>query len=577
MSNLEELLARAEKELGVQTEAGAQTQVEESVEVESQKEEQAQIDISENPVFKIMSDPSKSQQEMIEELVEFLTAKEGDYAAARENFVKFEEYFAYRQSESIETDIKGIEELIEEVRDAIKPEIDAIVKDITKVQDGVGSARSMLTVIREARVNNKTIESIRAALAENDRLLETIKGLETDLARYQRHQASAQANLDQALKDKETSETGKWNGMVRGVFGPNKKIAAAITVAQADFERAAESITRTQSQIDNNRAQRDESLENGPLTILRSIDATEENFSDNLIDTANSSLDLLRGSIQSVTRLTARTGYSDKAALAIKEKIEKAMIEQATLSGALQLVAKNTNSQSAEYTEELEALDAKINEMLDKDPNDARKPLEETKRMKLANTHKDSQSYEEQVNGMLSNFKLVEANNTEASTGVGQLSSLVQSQKKLLIGLSTEALPATSAALRLTLEQVVVQQTGESALAVAQVTKRAHEVGADSMKDLTAAHDTLHGVDVQQMSNAIDALKKVEDLMVDRIKASLDQSKETGELMGRLQDVVGDLSKTTEAYQKIHVAGTAIRPRKPSGTKPTAPAAPKAA
>lgn len=83
------------------------------------------------------------------------------------------------------------------------------------------------------------------------------------------------------------------------------------------------------------------------------------------------------------------------------------------------------------------------------------------------------------------------------------------------------------------------------------------------MKDLTAAHDTLHGVDVQQMSNAIDALKKVEDLMVNRIKTSLDQSKETGELMGRLQDVVGDLSKTTEAYQKIHVAGTAIRPRKP--------------
>jgi hypothetical protein len=555
MSNINDSLARMRAVAGTlnirQTQETGQLRRRHVTEIDTdtQMDDEA-LDITvmkNNAVYQIMNKTSLAGDEQIAAIAKYLTVENDDYASARKRFAEFQAYFNHVQSEGMKLDMKGLERLIEEVQSALKPEVEKIVNDVIAVQKGVDESKKLLEVMRAARLEGKSIEQIKQAMDINDQVLKEIKALSDMLAQLHQTEEYRKTALNERLDAKLTSEKGFWNGIVRSFRGPDKKIAAAIEDAQQRLQGVQSDIETSNKDLQTKQTERNTNLESGPLVILRSIDATDNGFAENIVATANNSLDLIRGASTSVQRLLKRMAYSKSQAMSISDSIARAEVREAILEGAVQRVSKISHDQSENIKQRLTAQDDKLGATEDM----VEKAALNAERVSIAELQKTALAYEEDIKRTHANFAMTTANSVEAQSRAGGFYNLLLAQEDMLQQVAARTLPETARALRMGLEVNVGMQTTELASSISAVTRRAIEIGKQSYVDLATTQDELRAADLKIMQDAIDALTAAQDSVVNAAEATVKHSGERGNLTGSLSKATSGLRELLEQFDDI--------------------------
>lgn len=503
--------------------------------------------IAGNSFFKIITDAAKSTDQKIEAIAQYLTADNGDYEEARRRYAEFEAYFNYVQSQNLDLNVQGVQRLVKEIESALKPEIEKIVVHVLDVQKGVEESRKLLEALRAARIEGKTIDQICEAMKVNDLILAHISGLNGQLAELAQKNQSCTELLTTKEEEKKASEKGFVNSCKR-LFGPDREIAAAIELAQENIESIKTELGDFQKQLEAKNAERNQNLESGPLLILRSVDATEKSFSDSIVSTAKNSLKLIEGATRSIQILLSRTAYSEATAREINHSIADAEVRQTILKGAIQQVSKATKAQALKVKADL---DAKDGEIAAAEKGDVQFAVLQAERVDIDQRHNGALDYQEVLNQTETNFEVIAAGNVEAKSRANQLAALIHTEKELLKRLGTEALPATTLALRTVLETSVAQQNSEMAVAIGAITERARSTGKEGLRTLIGAQEELHAQKIKDMDRAIQALAEAEEAVVQRIESTVSEGVETRERMKSLIEVAGGLQTALGELNEI--------------------------
>jgi hypothetical protein len=530
---------------------------------------ETKIDVSANPIHKIMAEDDLSNEEKIDAIARYLTAEGDDFPKAREHFAAFEAYFSYLQSEGMFADAKGVRSLIEEVKSALKPEIAKIANNMTEVQLGIEDTKRMLEALRAARLEGKTLEQITDAIRENDRLLAEIADLQRAIGLNENEVQRREAQQKEAYDRKIASEQGFWNGMKRLLGGADKDIARTIEMINGRLNAAKEEVTRTKQQLTERETERKRNLEDGPLTLLRTLDLTEQSFSEKVVETAEADLSLITGAMESVDRLKKRTTFSEKAAREINQQIAAAQVREIVLKGALHRVAEATHEQGAGLKTQLDGIDQQLQGTQD---GDAERATLSVQRIQVAQKEHGAQDYEEALNRTVMLFEVIAANSVDAQSQSNELGRLIQREKDVLNSLSSEALPATSRALRMTLTQTVVLQTGELASSVAAITNRARAISRATLGDLIDAQEDLHKQNIEQLDQTIEALGQAEEMMTTRLEKTVEEALQNRDRMGRVGVAANSLREILEDLNEIRPSVVARDQAEPTAPQASATA-----
>jgi len=501
-------------------------------------------DIADNEAYKIITSSELSTAQKIEGISRFLVAKDGNYEEARLHYAEFEAYFNYSQSQNMQINVQGIQRLIKEIDSALKPEIERIIRDVLEVQKGVDDAKRLLEVLRSARIEGKTIDEIKEALQQNDALVSNISALKLRLEEM----VSKKSLQEEFLKEKEEAKTASDKKFLRKLLGPDKNLVLAVELAIQYLDEAKAQVEAVEGQVKNMESERNEKLESGPLLILRSIDATEKSFSDSIVATAKASLALIEGASKSTQTLLARTAYSEATAREINQNIAEAEVRQTILKGAIEQVSQRNKEETAKIKKELEEKDAQIGAS---QKGEVQFAVLNAERVDIDQQLNNALDYQEVLNQVETNFSVIAAGAVEARGSANQLASLIHTEKELLKRLGTEALPATTLALRTVLEISVAQQNSEMAVAIGAITERARSTGKDGLASLIATQQELHAQKIKDMDHAIAALSAAELAVVERIESTIAEGAETRERMTSLSDVASGLQAALGELNEI--------------------------
>jgi hypothetical protein len=516
---------------------------------ESAKEKE-EFDISDNPIHQIIEDGSLDNDAKIQKIADYLTSQASDYPEARKHFAEFEAYCAYTQSESMKIDVRGIQKLIDEVRGSLKPEVEQIAANLTEVQTGILTAKDLLNVLHEARSRGQTLEDLTSAFRENEALVGQLAALQEKLAGLSQNQEGLKVERKTAEESKKASETGFMNGLARAFAGPDKSIAATIEYLEAQLASTGEQIVLTTEEKEKLTAERDQKLESGPLRILRTVDATEKGFSDNLVNTASSCLQLISGATSSVQRLIQRTAFSDEQARLMNDAIAKAAFRELILKKAVVHVMDSTRQQAQDLLGSLKQTNADVIRV----QAEGRSTTElEVKQIQLEQQSTAAKDYEDLLGRTAMQFDVATANSAGAQAQAQQLSALIQQEKDVLKGMSGEALPTTTRALRLTLNQALALHTHEISSTVNDLIEKARQINDDSMQKLVDTERDLHKQEVDKIKSTIEALDSAAELMAKQLEANAEA---TSERMGAMTD----LSDAADGLNQAMQALTATRP-----------------
>jgi len=503
-----------------------------------------QIDISSNPIHVIMEDGSLSNDEKIEKIAGYLTAEQNDYPEARRRFAEFEAYYAHTQSENMKIDVKGIERLLEELRNSLKPEVEKIARDLSDVQTKVQDAKKKLEVLREARKQGKSLEELTAAFRENESLLAQIAAAQKTLDQLAKKEESLISDLATANQRKKESESGFLNSLARTFSGPDKVIAATIQSIETRLHGAAEEITRTAGQKQAIEASRDQKLEIGPLLILRAVDATEKGYSDDLIQAAESGLSLVNGAAQAVGRLIHRNAFSVEQARVINLAISRSAVSELIIKKAIEIVTEKTHDQGLQLEQQLTANVASIKETAASGESTTEL---EVQKLDLDQKHRGATEYVDILGRTSMQFDKAAANSTGAQAQAEQLAELLQQEKEVLIGMASEALPTTTRALRLTLNQALALHAHELGSTVHELIQKAQELNSDSMKQLVDTQSDLHKQEIAKIEEAMKALDESAELMTKQVEANVEAAAERMQKMAELRDAAEGLNQARDA------------------------------
>jgi hypothetical protein len=516
---------------------------------ESAKEDEL-LDISGNSIHQIIEDGSLDNDTKIQKIADYLAAKGEDYPEARKHFAEFEAYCAYMQSESMKIDVRGIQKLIDEVKGSLKPEVEKIASNLTQVQTGILTSKDLLNVLHEARSRGQSLEELTAAFRENESLVNQLAALQQKVEGLAKNEEGLKGERRTAEDAKKASETGFMNSLARALTGPDKSVASTIAYLESQLATNSKELTFTSEQKVKVTAERDEKLESGPLRILRTVDATEKGFSENLVNTANSCLQLITDSTSSVQRLIQRTAFSDEQARVMNDAIAKAAFRELILKKAVTHVMDTTRGQG----EQLLASLKQTNEDIIKVQGEGRSTTElEVKQIQLEQQSTAAKDYEDLLGRTAMQFDVSTANSAGAQAQAQQLSALIQQEKDVLKGMSGEALPTTTRALRLTLNQALALHTHEISSTVNDLIEKARRINDDSMQKLVETERDLHQQEVDKIKSTIEALDSAAELMAKQLEGN---AQATNERMGAMSDLSDAADGLSQAMQAL----TATRP-----------------
>jgi hypothetical protein len=168
-------------------------------------------------------------------------------------------------------------------------------------------------------------------------------------------------------------------------------------------------------------------------------------------------------------------------------------------------------------------------------------------------------------------FDKAAANSTGAQAQAEQLAELLQQEKEVLIGMASEALPTTTRALRLTLNQALALHAHELGATVHELIQRAQELNSDSMKQLVDTQSDLHKQEIAKIEEAMRALDESAELMTKQVEANVEAAAERMRKMAELRDAAEGLNQARDALSAtrpgvVRSNSTADVPVPPAGS-----------
>ena len=504
-----------------------QAEPEAAVEIEGTTE--TVFDIAHNTVAKIIERSDLSDRGKLEAVVEFLSANDANYIAAQKNFAEFEAYFTYVQSKRTQVSEQNIQRLMDELADGTKSTVKQILDDFNSVNIGAGKIKQLLKVMERARVDGRTVETLTEAYRANEKLIQELATLKQSLAVDEKQEA-ANSRTQNSLEYERAAEQS--SHLRRILFGPSERLAEALFYSSDSLATVQRRILKLQQAIAEKKAQRDAKLEDGELTILRTVDATEGGLTDQILRTALDSLALIKSTRGSIERLLTANARSRAACNDIAATLNRMGSGETVLKGALEVVAKRTHQQGE--TLHLE-VDKRTHDKAEAEGDAAQVTLLTVKLDSATQTDLRALDYERTLQGKIVSFEMLASSNVQAEARAQQFSSLVDAQHDLLSNLQQQALPITASALEMGLQQGVALRDGLLAAGVRDATKKAQEIFGSNLEGATGAQTRLESENLDQMRAAISALGNVQTLITERTDKAIERGLNSMELVDQVK------------------------------------------
>jgi len=384
-------------------------------------------------------------------------------------------------------------------------------------------------VMERARVDGRTVETLTEAYRANEKLIQELATLKQSLAVDEKQEA-ANSRTQNSLEYERAAEQS--SHLRRILFGPSERLAEALFYSSDSLATVQRRILKLQQAIAEKKAQRDAKLEDGELTILRTVDATEGGLTDQILRTALDSLALIKSTRGSIERLLTANARSRAACNDIAATLNRMGSGETVLKGALEVVAKRTHQQGE--TLHLE-VDKRTHDKAEAEGDAAQVTLLTVKLDSATQTDLRALDYERTLQGKIVSFEMLASSNVQAEARAQQFSSLVDAQHDLLSNLQQQALPITASALEMGLQQGVALRDGLLAAGVRDATKKAQEIFGSNLEGATGAQTRLESENLDQMRAAISALGNVQTLITERTDKAIERGLNSMELVDQVK------------------------------------------
>lgn len=514
-------------------------------EAEQKSSTETVFDIVNNSVAKILQRGDLSDKGKLEAVVQFLSAKEVNYNAAQKNFAEFETYFTYAQSKRTQVSEENIQRLMNELADGTKSTVKQILDDFNSVNTGAGKIKQLLKVMEKARADGRTVEVLTEAYRFNENLLSELATLRNCLVSDEKKEAS-NIRTQTSLEDEKAAD--KSRRIRRFFLGDNNRLAEALFYSTHSLKETQTEIVKIRQAITKKEAQRNSNLENGELTILRTVDATEGGLTEQILKTAQDSLTLIKGTRVSIERLLAANARSRSACTDITATLNRMAGSETILKGALQVVAKQTHQQGESLHTEV---DQRTRDKAEAAGDEAEVTLLTVKLDNVTQTDQRALDYERILQAKVVSFEMLASANVQAEARAQQFASLVDAQHELLSNLQQRALPITASALEMGLQQGVALRDGLLAAGVRDATRKAQDIFGSNLEGATGAQSRLEAENLDQMRAAIAALGKAQALIADRTDEAIERSLSEMELVEQVKASAGGVRAAMADFQKV--------------------------
>jgi len=493
-----------------------------------------------------------SDKGKLEAVVSFLSAQDVDYKAAQKNFTVFEAYFTYAQSKRTQVSEQNIQRLMDELADGTKSTFKHILDDFNSVNIGAGKIKQLLTVMEKAIADGRSVEVLTASYRFNENLLRELAELK-DLLAAETAREALDIRTQTSLEEGKAAD--KSGSIKKFLFRTNDRFAEALYYSSHSLKITQAKILKLQQTISEKEAQRNSKLEDGELTILRTVDATEGGLTEQILTTANDSLTLIKGTRASIERLLSANARSRAACNEIAATLNHMSEGETILNGALQVVAKQTHLQGENLHIEV---DKSIQDKTEAAGDEAQTALLTVKLDNVMQTDLRARDYERILQAKIVSFEMLASANVQAEARAQQFASLVDAQHELLSNLQQQALPITASALEMGLQQGVALRDGLLAAGVRDATKKAQDIFGSNLEGATAAQSRLEAENLEQMRAAIAALGKAQTLIADRTDKAIERGLSSMELIEQVKVSAGAVRAAMADFQKVD-AGLANR------------------
>jgi hypothetical protein len=502
------------------------------------------FDIANNSVAKIMDRSDLSDEGKLQAVVKFLTAEDCDYGAAQKHFAEFEAYFTYEQSKRTQVSEQHIQRLMSELQDGTKSAIEHIIRDFNVVNDGAGNIKKLLRVMEKARLDGTTVETLTTAYKTNDILLTEIAALRASLATLKGDEANARIRTQYYQKD---NAGGFISRLFHSLDYDESYDESGFYYIDA-LDSVARKITKCQNSIADKEQQRNKKLEDGELTILRTVDATEGGFTKQIVKTARDSLTLIMGTRGSIEQLLAANALSRAASNEIASELSSATGRETILKGALQMVVNKTHVQG-------ESLGAEVEKLTETKAEAAGDPAQLTlATLELDNmrqTGHGALDYERVLEARVLSFGMLASADVQAEARAQQFAVLVESHHELLSNLQQQALPITASALEMGLQQGIALRDGLLSAGVRDATRKAQLIFGSNLAGATEAQTKLESENLDQMRAAITALGKAQTLINERTDKAIEHGLASMDLVQKVTASADAVSSALSDFQKV--------------------------
>ena len=548
--NIEERIAKVRAERGGPTQAMPSAKALQAVRPKREVEaaplpaSETVFDIANNSVAKIMDRGDLSDEGKLQAVVTFLTAEDCDYGAAQKHFAEFEAYFTYEQSKRTQVSEQHIQRLMGELQDGTKSAIEHIIRDFNVVNDGAGNIKKLLRVMEKARVEGTTIETLTNAFKLNDSLLTELASLRATLGTHNMDRAKALNRLTYYQRDNE----GGFLSRLLHAFDSDETYNDSRYYYIDGVDSINLMIKRCEESIAEKERQRNRKLEDGELTILRTVDATEGGFAKQILKTAKDSLALIMGTRGSIEQLLAANALSRAASNEIGRELSTATGRETILKGALQIVANETHLQAGSLGVEVEKL---AQDKAGAAADAAQLTLATLELDKMRQTTQGALDYERVLETRVLSFGMLASADVQAEARAQQFAVLVESHHELLSNLQQQALPITASALEMGLQQGIALRDGLLSAGVRDATKKAQRIFGSNLAGATEAQSKLEAENLDQMRAAITALGKAQTLINERTDKAIEHGLASMDLVQKVTASADAVSSALSDFQKV--------------------------
>ena len=485
-----------------------------------------------------------SDEGKLQAVVTFLTAEDCDYGAAQKHFAEFEAYFTYEQSKRTQVSEQHIQRLMGELQDGTKSAIEHIIRDFNVVNDGAGNIKKLLRVMEKARVEGTTIETLTNAFKLNDSLLTELASLRATLGTHNMDRAKALNRLTYYQRDNE----GGFLSRLLHAFDSDETYNDSRYYYIDGVDSINLMIKRCEESIADKERQRNRKLEDGELTILRTVDATEGGFAKQILKTAKDSLALIMGTRGSIEQLLAANALSRAASNEIGRELSTATGRETILKGALQIVANETHLQAGSLGVEVEKL---AQDKAGAAADAAQLTLATLELDKMRQTTQGALDYERVLETRVLSFGMLASADVQAEARAQQFAVLVESHHELLSNLQQQALPITASALEMGLQQGIALRDGLLSAGVRDATKKAQMIFGSNLAGATEAQSKLEAENLEQMRAAITALGKAQTLINERTDKAIEHGLASMDLVQKVTASADAVSSALSDFQKV--------------------------